>query len=97
MRALWTLGYEAASLTQLTKAMGIRRTSMYAAFGNKEALFRIAQARKKGRPHGRPVTITKHSDEVGRLFQEGVSMREIAMRVGISRSSIRQLIGDVGP
>jgi len=57
----------------------------------------IAQARKEGRPHGRPPTITKHLDEVRRLFQEGVSKREIARRVGISRASVRQLIGDGGP
>jgi AcrR family transcriptional regulator len=32
-------GYAGASLANLTQAMGINRVSMYAAFGNKEALF----------------------------------------------------------
>jgi AcrR family transcriptional regulator len=42
MEVFWRKGYEGASLPDLTKAMGINRPSMYAAFGNKEALFRRA-------------------------------------------------------
>jgi AcrR family transcriptional regulator len=38
----WSKGYEGASLTELTEAMGITRPSLYAAFGNKESLFRKA-------------------------------------------------------
>src|ERR1700745_1059700 len=38
----WARGCEGATLTELTRAMGINRPSLYAAFGNKEQLFRKA-------------------------------------------------------
>ncbi|GAA3526241.1 hypothetical protein GCM10022222_06510 [Amycolatopsis ultiminotia] len=38
MVVFWGQGYEGASLTDLTSAMGITNTSMYAAFSNKEEL-----------------------------------------------------------
>jgi len=44
-QVFWTKGYEGASLTDLTHAMGINRPSLYAAFGNKETLFHKTLAR----------------------------------------------------
>src|ERR1700757_535835 len=40
MHVFWAKGYEGASLSHLTRAMRINRPSLYAAFGNKEQLFR---------------------------------------------------------
>lgn len=42
MELYWRHGYEGTSLSMLTSAMGITSTSLYAAFGSKEALFREA-------------------------------------------------------
>lgn len=42
MHIFWRKGYQGTSLTDLTEAMGINRPSLYAAFGNKESLFRRA-------------------------------------------------------
>jgi len=50
LRVFWRNGYEGASLPALTKAMGINRPSLYAAFGNKEALFRKAVERYQRGP-----------------------------------------------
>src|SRR5260370_19676443 len=42
IRVFWEEGYEGATLASLTGAMRINRSSMFAAFGNKEALFKKA-------------------------------------------------------
>ncbi|WP_437109736.1 TetR/AcrR family transcriptional regulator [Streptomyces sp. enrichment culture] len=52
MLVFWEHGYEGASLAGLTEAMGISTTSMYAAFGNKEELFRKALERYTEGPGG---------------------------------------------
>jgi AcrR family transcriptional regulator len=46
----WEKGYEGASLADLVEAMGINRPSLYAAFGNKEALFKKALDRYTSGP-----------------------------------------------
>ena len=50
LEVFWARGYEGATLPELTEAMGINRPSLYAAFGNKEQLFRKALDRYQTGP-----------------------------------------------
>lgn len=42
MELFWERGYQAASMADITEAMGINAPSLYAAFGSKEELYREA-------------------------------------------------------
>ena len=50
MHVFWEKGYEGASLDDLTAAMGINRSSLYATFGDKESLFRRVMDRYREGP-----------------------------------------------
>jgi AcrR family transcriptional regulator len=50
LNVFWRKGYEGTSLADLTAAMGINRPSLYAAFGNKQSLFRKALDRYAAGP-----------------------------------------------
>jgi AcrR family transcriptional regulator len=50
MRLFWEHGFDGTSMSELTEAMGINRRSVYAAFGNKEALFTAAFERYRAGP-----------------------------------------------
>src|SRR5437763_10110226 len=77
LEVFWTKGYEGASLPDLTRAMGINRPSLYAAFGNKESLFRRAVDRYANGPAGyvrEALALPTARRVVERLFREGVRM-----------------------
>jgi AcrR family transcriptional regulator len=52
LQVFWRKGYEGASMADLTETMGITKPSLYAAFGNKEELFRKALDRYVDGPGG---------------------------------------------
>jgi AcrR family transcriptional regulator len=75
MTVFWRKGYEGASLAELTAAMGINPPSLYAAFGNKEGLFRAVLERYDARRQGLMDRVLSAPDPrtVARLFLEGVA------------------------
>ena len=52
----------------------------------------IDQARKDGKPQGRPMTAGKLVPEMKQLRKDGLSKREIAKRLGVSRTSVIRLL-----
>ena len=52
MRLFWAKGYEGTSVGDLTETLGISRPSLYAAFGDKQSLFRAALERYAAGPAG---------------------------------------------
>ena len=75
MTVFWRKGYEGASLSELTEAMGINPPSLYAAFGNKEGLFRAVLERYDDRRQALMDRVVSAPDplSVARLFLEGVA------------------------
>ncbi|MEM8795901.1 MAG: TetR/AcrR family transcriptional regulator [Pseudomonadota bacterium] len=71
VRSFWEHGYEGASLTTLTDAMGLSRPSLYAAFGDKAELFMRAMDRYGQTIGARPLQAfqsTKSISEAVRTF-----------------------------
>jgi AcrR family transcriptional regulator len=71
LELFWRNGYEGTSIADLTAAMGINRPSLYAAFGDKQALFRAAVDRYVEGPGsfvGRALSERKIGDAIRRLL-----------------------------
>lgn len=70
LQIFWKRGYEGASLAELTETLGINKPSMYAAFGNKEELFKKVLARYTAGPVAfvRDVVKEPTAREVARSF-----------------------------
>ncbi|GJD48628.1 HTH-type transcriptional repressor ComR [Methylobacterium crusticola] len=66
MEVFWRHGYDGATLAELTKAMGIKPPSLYAAFGSKEGLLKAALDRyaQKRSEHMRYVLAGRTAREV---------------------------------
>src|SRR5207249_10480622 len=105
MHVFWAKGYECASLSDLTRAMRINRPSLYAAFGNKEQLFRKVLDRYVDGPlayFGKALTAPNARDVIEQIFfgaarmasdprfPAGCLMVQRALAVGTAAASDRK-------
>ena len=77
MHVFWAKGYQGAALSDLTRAMRINRPSLYAAFGDKEQLFRKVLDRYMNGPlayFGEALGAAKARDVVERIFLGAANM-----------------------
>lgn len=82
IEVFWRLGYEGASLTELTRAMGINKPSLYHVFGSKEALFARALERYGLVAHGELDAVLAKSTVYEVLESYLRSTREAMTRTG---------------
>lgn len=90
------------SLTEaldLTTATGRAMAGLLAVFAEFERdLLRervkagIAHARKAGKPHGRPQTAFRQTEQVKQMFSQGLSKSAIAKKLDLSRTSVRRIV-----
>ncbi|MFD1888490.1 TetR/AcrR family transcriptional regulator [Paenibacillus wenxiniae] len=67
----WQKGYEATSMSDLTTATGLQKPSLYAAFGDKQALFEAALRRYNH----------QHAQRMDRLLQQDKTARQSFARL----------------
>lgn len=76
VQVFWTRGFERTSVDDLTESMGIRRGSLYAAFGDKHQLFLEALERYEERFYRTSLRFLEEGpaqDGIRRVFEQVVS------------------------
>jgi len=102
LQELHELGVGFISLNEaldLTTSTGRAMAGMLAVFAEFErGILRervkagIVEARRRGKRHGRPMTVAHRANEVRQLHAEGLSKSAIARQLGISRTSVRRFL-----
>ena len=106
LQELSELGVGFVSLTEaldLTTPSGRAMAGLLAVFAEFEREIlrervkaEIAQARKEGKPHGRPRSASLQVKQVRRLWAHHPSKSEIARRLKIGRTSARRILTEPG-
>lgn len=73
MMVFWEKGYEGTSMADLIESIGMKAPSIYAAFGNKDALFREAVELYKGQVEQGPLKALNHSTYIVEALENSLN------------------------
>lgn len=73
MYVFWEKGYEGTSMADLIESIGMKAPSIYAAFGNKDALFREAVELYKGQVEQGPLKALNHSTNIAEALENSLN------------------------
>ena len=81
MKVFWARGYEATSIDELVKATGLKRGSLYNAFGDKDQMFLAAVNRYRDKAE-RPLLEILADPDPRRALERMFEMEQPALRPG---------------
>ena len=73
MLLFWRNGYEGTTMADLVAAIGMKAPSVYAAFGNKDALFKEAVELYTSRVEQGPLNALEQSDSIGQALENSLA------------------------
>jgi AcrR family transcriptional regulator len=84
LQVFWRMGFDSASLSELTAAMGINKPSLYAAFGDKESLYLRAMERYATQRLGPHFELLEREPQVRRAVEQFLrSLVDMFTRTGL--------------
>ena len=94
MLVFWEKGFEGATMADLIAAIGMKAPSVYAAFGNKDALFREAVELYKGQVEQGPLKALSESPSILDALESSLS-ESVKMLSGPEASSCLIMAGAI--
>jgi AcrR family transcriptional regulator len=94
MLVFWEKGFEGTTMADLIAAIGMKAPSVYAAFGNKDALFREAVELYKGRVEQGPLKALSESTSILDALESSLS-ESVKMLSGPEASSCLIMAGAI--
>lgn len=94
MLVFWEKGFEGTTMADLIAAIGMKAPSVYAAFGNKDALFKEAVELYKSKVEQGPIKALHSSRSIVKALENSL-MENVEMFSGVEASSCLIMVGAI--